>query len=265
VMGALPEVELRAGSLAIADLHLDAADETGAQGCARWLGELSGCPRLVLLGDLFDAWVGPAHAALPGARAVTGALAALARRGCAIDLVPGNRDFLLDAVFERAAGVALRPRGAVGRLPSGARLLLVHGDELCTLDRGYRRLKRVVRSAPVRWLAPRLPLALSTRLARRMRRASTRALDAKPVGERSMQEGACRALAAEHAAAAVLCGHAHAARDVELDGGPRWIVLDAFGGARDLLEVLDLGAGDGRGELCLRSSGARGLAPRALR
>jgi UDP-2,3-diacylglucosamine pyrophosphatase LpxH len=52
-----------------------------------------------------------------------------------------------------------------------------------------------------------------------------------------MQESACRELAAQHRARTVVCGHAHRYRDETLADGTRWIVLDAFGGAKDVLEV----------------------------
>jgi hypothetical protein len=38
----------------------------------------------------------------------------------------------------------------------------------------------------------------------------------------------------------VVCGHAHAFRDVALAGGPRWIVLGAFG---EPFSVLRAGSG----------------------
>ena len=44
-----------------------------------------------------------------------------------------------------------------------------------------------------------------------------------------------RALAA--GAGSLVCGHAHEFRDESLSNGPRWLVLDAFGGAHDLIEV----------------------------
>lgn len=244
-----PEVPLAPGTVAIADLHLDAAEPEPAARFARWLAGLASVPRMLILGDLFDAWVGPVHARLPGARAVLAALAELSRRGTAIDLVPGNRDFLLGVDFERESGAVLRPAGVVG-VAAGARVLFLHGDELCTRDLGYQRLRRVLRSSAVRWIAPRLPFAVASPIARRLRRASVRALEVKPSEEKAMQADAAHALAGASGADVLVCGHAHAARDERLPDGPRWIVLDAFGGVRDLLSV------DERSRPRLGSSGA---------
>jgi UDP-2,3-diacylglucosamine hydrolase len=235
---ALPEIELAPGTLFIGDLHLDATREAASATFRDWLERgARGAPRLVVLGDLFDAWVGPAHARLDGARVVIEALHAFTRRGAALEIVHGNRDFLLDASFERSTGARVLASGFVGRLPSGERLLAVHGDELCTRDLAYQRMKRVVRSRPARWLAPRLPDGVALWAARRMRRASQSAIAMKPDEEKAQQESAARALALAAGASVLVCGHAHRFRDVALAGGPRWIVLDAFGDAQDVVEV----------------------------
>jgi len=201
----------------------------------------------VILGDLFEYWIGPAQAREPNARRVLDGLRALAGNRCAIEVVHGNRDFLLDEGFERASGTRLRPGGFVGLLPGARdrsrRVLVVHGDELCTLDRPYQRLRRVLRSGPVRWLVPRLPGPLAQGLARRLRRASRRAVAAKPDPQKAQQPETCRELARRHDCAALVCGHVHRFRDETLPDGPRWLVVDAFGGELDGVAV------DARGEL----------------
>lgn len=254
----LPEVELEAGTLVIADLHLDVEDGPSLDAFEEFLGRAAGAPRLVILGDLFEVWVGPAQTRTAGGRRVLGALARCAAGGTRVDVIPGNRDFLLDEHFERASGGRVRRAGLLGRLPGAEpsapqeeipgtpgdrpeRVLLIHGDELATRDRAYQRLRRVLRSRPLTWLAPRLPLFVSLAIARRLRRASTRAVQAKPAPEKALQPTAGAELAGLHGAGVVVCGHAHEFRDEALPGGGRWVVLDAFGGARDLLRV----AGEG--------------------
>ncbi|QDU67446.1 UDP-2,3-diacylglucosamine diphosphatase [Engelhardtia mirabilis] len=248
-----PELELSAGTLLIGDLHLDVELDGAARGFADWLGGLPDPPRLIVLGDLFEYWVGDAQARTPGGRAVLEALRARVGAGCAIDVIPGNRDFLLGPRFEQATGARVRSQGLIGVLPGGSRALIVHGDELCTLDVGYQRLRRVLRSRALTWLAPRLPLAISQGLARRLRRASRTALETKPRAEAQQQPDAVRDLCAETRCGVLICGHAHEWRDEQLDGGPRWLVVDAFGAGRDLLQV------GGQGEI--RGSASRDLPP----
>jgi len=239
----LPEVELAPATRVIADLHLDLGRADGAERFLRWLGSISDLPRLVVLGDLFDVWVGPAQERMPGAPAVLDALRDRVGRGTKIDVVHGNRDFLLDATFEARTGARVHPHGLIGRIDRSAeggpdeRVVLLHGDELCTRDKAYQRLKRVIRSRPVAGVAPHLPLPVATFLARALRRTSVRALETKPPDSKLLQEAACRWHAYAYDAGTIVCGHAHAYRDMRLAAGPRWIVLDAFGGDRDVLEV----------------------------
>ncbi|MCK6446279.1 MAG: UDP-2,3-diacylglucosamine hydrolase [Planctomycetes bacterium] len=246
----LAAVELARGSVCIGDLHLDASDAACADPLARFLERESEAPALVILGDLFEAWVGPAHAKLAGARRVLDVLAAWTRGRRELHVVPGNRDFLLGEDFERATGARLHPHGFVARLPAETTLVL-HGDELCTLDVAYQRLKRVLRSAPIAALAPRLPAPLALAAARRLRAKSVRAVALKPRAETAQQESEVRARAAAAGADCVLVGHAHVFRDERLVDGPRWIVVDAFGGARDVARV-----GEGGGWVVGASSGA---------
>ena len=233
----LPEIPLEPGTRIVADLHLDLGDAAGPREFLRWLAGQRGIPRLVVLGDLFDVWVGQAQERLACGPPVLDGLRDLVASGTKLEILHGNRDFLLDRRFEASTGARVHPRGFVGLASGGSRILLIHGDELCTKDLGYQRLKRVVRSGPVRALARALPLPVATSLARRLRRSSVRALTVKLPDEKALQESACRELAAVHGARTVVCGHAHRFRDETLGDGTRWIVLDAFGGAKDAVEV----------------------------
>jgi len=246
------ELPLGAGTRVIADLHLDVERSAGLERFLGWLRARAGAPRLVVLGDLFEYWIGRAQAESAGGRRVLEALRERTGAGTPIDVVPGNRDFLLGAGFEARSGCRVRPAGLVGTLPDGRRVLLVHGDELATRDAAYQRLRRVLRAAPVRWSAEHAPFALTRAVARRLRRTSTRAVRGKASDVTELQPEACRALARRSAAALVVCGHAHRFRDVELEGGPRWVVLDAFGGERDELVV----AADGSVEAVASGTGA---------
>ena len=236
-MGALPEIELVEGARVIADLHLDLGDPESVAPFLAFLAGLKGCPQLVVLGDLFDVWVGPAQMSEGEAPRVLGALAHLEKQGTKLFVVHGNRDFLLERHFAERVWGTLLPDGFVAKLPDGSRMLCVHGDTLCTKDKGYQRLRRVLRSRPLLWIAPRLPYWFSRAVARRLRRASVEAIAAKTSDEKSIQRDAVAAAASEHRASIVLCGHAHAFRDEKV-GETRWIVLDAFGGPRAQLQAV---------------------------
>ncbi len=229
------ELNLTGGSLVICDLHLDPVGGEVLDAFVRWVEELD-VPTLVILGDLFDVWVGPSQGRLEGSARVLTALKGLADRETAIEIIPGNRDFLMGANFEARTGARIHPDGFVG-LGADQRVLFVHGDELCTKDHAYQRMKRVLRSGPMRWVALHLPLSVARWAAGRIRRVSTRSVPRKPAEEKSMQADACRQFAGEAGAGTLVCGHAHVFRDEELPSGPRWIVLDGWGGDQDALRI----------------------------
>jgi UDP-2,3-diacylglucosamine hydrolase len=137
-------------------------------------------------------------------------------------------------------------------------VLFLHGDELATLDRSYQRFRRVVRSGPVRALAGALPGPVTQAVARGLRSRSRRAVAAKNVLSVELQADAAEAWSRRHAAGALVCGHKHEFRDRQLPGGARWIVLDAFGGPRDVLRV------DADGTLAPLASGAASGGPRRV-
>jgi len=236
-VGSLPEIELVEGARVIADLHLDLADPQSVAPFLAFLAGLKDCPQLVVLGDLFDVWVGPAQMSEGEAPRVLGALAGIAHHGTQLFVVHGNRDFLLERHFAERVSASVLPDGFVARLPDGSRMLCLHGDTLCTKDRGYQRLRRVLRSRPILWLAPRLPYWFSHTVAQRLRRASVKAIAAKLPDEKSIQREAVADAARENRASIVLCGHAHHFRDEKV-GETRWLVLDAFGGPRAQLQAV---------------------------
>ena len=100
-----------------------------------------GCRRLVLMGDLFQAWVGFRSFETADVRAVVAALRDLRARGIEVEYIEGNRDFFLAGspyadAFDR---VVLETSFEVG----GVRYLAVHGDGLNDDDWKYRFWRRL--------------------------------------------------------------------------------------------------------------------------
>lgn len=159
-------------ALLISDLHVP-ADGGAAFDRLREavaFARASGLP-LFVLGDLFDSYVCRAQVRVGVWRDVAAVLAAATGAGTSVHLLHGNRDFLLGAEFAAASGAQVVAGGLRGEL-GGIDTLLLHGDELCVNDLPYQRAKRWLRSAPVRHLCRRLPLALALRVAARARARS---------------------------------------------------------------------------------------------
>jgi len=113
-----------------------------------------------VLGDLFDAWIGDDQLREPLAAAVAHALGDLSERGVPVFLQTGNRDFLLGPRFCRDTGGELLTDPSIAQA-HGMRVLLTHGDALCTDDAPYQRLRAVVRDA--RWQREFLGLSVQKR------------------------------------------------------------------------------------------------------
>lgn len=233
--GSVPEVQVDvpAGAVVVTDLHLAPGGDARTDAfMAWWRGLAPRPPALIVLGDLFDTWVGPKQARMAGSSRVLGFLSELVLAGTAVHLVPGNRDALMGDDVVRATGASLHLEGFIGVQESGQRLAFVHGDSLCTLDRGYQRLRWVWRFGPVRGLSRIVPLFAARAAARRLRRQSERAKPLKLAETKSIQPAAVEALALATGADVVVCGHAHEPRDLELSAALRWIVVGAFGEGR---------------------------------
>jgi UDP-2,3-diacylglucosamine hydrolase len=176
-----------------------------------------GCRRLMLMGDLFQAWVGFESFETDDVRVLVGALRDLRRQGVEIDYVEGNRDFFLAGspyadAFDR---VALETAFEVG----GTRYLAVHGDGLNDRDRKYRFWRWLSKSLAVRHLVRHIP----RRLAHRMVHSTEARLSRTNFKHRAaLPEAAIRAYAARRLAEGydvLLLGHFHEPRVWRVEGG----------------------------------------------
>jgi UDP-2,3-diacylglucosamine hydrolase len=157
--------------LFVSDLHLDAALPAAlAQFDAFLQGPARAAEALYILGDLFETWVGDDDDDAELAR-VCAALRALSDAGVACHVCHGNRDFLLGTGFEQRTGCRLLPDPTILDL-QGERVLLTHGDALCSADHAYQRLRSVVRDPPWQRRFLRLPLATRRALAEAARAGS---------------------------------------------------------------------------------------------
>lgn len=102
---------------------------------------------LYILGDLFDAWIGDDDNTPPNPT-IKKALRQLTDSGSDIFLLQGNRDFLLGENFCRETGIKLLEEYAVIEL-DGQRILLTHGDLLCSDDLAYQAFR--IKSHSTEW------------------------------------------------------------------------------------------------------------------
>jgi UDP-2,3-diacylglucosamine hydrolase len=159
--------------LFVSDVHLDAAAPQATEQFLAFLrAEATAAEALYILGDLFEAWVGDDDEE-PNNERVCQALRALTAGGVACFALHGNRDFLLGAGFCERSGCRLLPDPVIAQL-EGERVLVTHGDALCTDDHPYQELRSIVRQSvwQQRFLA--LPLSAREQLADELRAGSRR-------------------------------------------------------------------------------------------
>ncbi|MBY4675091.1 UDP-2,3-diacylglucosamine diphosphatase [Marinobacterium arenosum] len=100
--------------------------------------------QLYLLGDIFEAWIGD-DSPFPGTEPILEALSALNGQGVELFFQHGNRDFLVGDSFARQTGCTLLPESLCITTADDRRLLLMHGDQLCTDDAEYQQFRQMVR------------------------------------------------------------------------------------------------------------------------
>ena len=127
---------------AIADAHLG-----GPGGAAGPLVESvdsldrTSCERLVLLGDLFQVWVGSRRFETADITAVVAALDRLRDRGVPVHYIEGNRDFFLRGSDYQKSFDTLGVEFSFET--EGRKYLVVHGDGLNANDYLYRFWRRL--------------------------------------------------------------------------------------------------------------------------
>lgn len=128
----------------ISDLHLSPELPRITAGFFSLLEKISGADALYVLGDLFEVWIGDDN---PDAynQSIVAAFRALSDAGTKLYFLHGNRDFLLGAGFAAAIGGELLPEDKVISC-YGHKLLVMHGDQLCTLDEKYMAFRAQSRS-----------------------------------------------------------------------------------------------------------------------
>jgi len=201
----------------VGDVHLTPEEPEVARRFLAYLDRVAqGGGTLVLLGDLFDWWVGRRQADRQAfARAILERLGAVARAGVRLTFVEGNRDY----AFDGADGLDVEVWPDVVRTRLGGRtVVLSHGDLLCSEDRAYLRMRAWLRSAPARWLLETLPYAAGAWCAQGLRDLSDRSTRRSPGARLGIDYGLATAWLDGYGADALVVGHVHTGVHHRLDG-----------------------------------------------
>lgn len=176
---------------------------------------------VVIMGDLFDFWVGFRYVVPYRYLPILHRLYALSTKGVTVHYTEGNHDFFIGPFFTDFIGTQVHT-GPWELAHSGLRVYVAHGDQVNPRDRGYRLLRWVLRSLPVRLVRHLTPPFIVERIGRTMSRASRVYTDTK----KDDKEGLGREFAITRffeGYDAVVIGHFHLPTTwgMELDGRRR--------------------------------------------
>lgn len=199
---------MSAPTLFISDLHLDGSrPDITAQFLAFLEGDARKAKALYILGDLFETWIGDDDPD-PEKLRIQKALRLLTSSGVPCFVMHGNRDFLLGKRFCENTGCNLIDDGARVKL-NGRTAVLLHGDTLCTDDRDYQRLRRIVRNPFVKLIFKVMTLAQRQRLAAKIRAGSKAHIENSMATIMDVNANAVRAAFDKYGVELMIHGHTH--------------------------------------------------------
>lgn len=189
----------------VSDLHLHEGLPRTFDAFSNYLAHTT-ADAVLILGDLFEAWVGDDMRHQPFEAQCTAALAQAGQR-LHLGIMVGNRDFLLGADMLNACHAHALPDPMV-LSAFGRRHLLTHGDAWCLNDTAYMALRQQIHAAA--WTAPFLARPLTERLAlaKKMREGS-QAEQAQMLAVADVDASMAQEIMALHRCESLIHGHTH--------------------------------------------------------
>lgn len=242
--------EGKPATLFISDLHLGPERPEKLELFRRFMrGPAIAAAAVYILGDLFEQfWVGNDDRTPPNAEIIT-ELRTAAAGGARLHFIRGNRELMLSPSFGALTGCRVLPDPSIIELED-AKVLIMHGDRLCSRDRDYQIYRCLVESRPARALFLNLPYRARTAIAHGLRPHLRRAAAGKPGDIVDADQATVERTMLNHGVMELIHGHTHRPGIHEFDvaGTPaRRIVLGDWyesdsvlicrGGRRQLVSV----------------------------
>lgn len=205
--GLTPQYSGEMSIIFISDLHLSEGLPGVTAKFREYLGSLPAeCEALYILGDLFEVWIGD-DAVTPFQLEMAELLHTVSKQ-CPIYFMAGNRDFLLGNDYCAKAGMTYIKDPSVINL-YGCKILLAHGDSLCTQDKFYQFYRSIVRSRIFKAIFLSLPLNYRNSIATKMRQRSQQGNQHKSDELMDVDHKALKKLMKKHDCHQIIYGHTH--------------------------------------------------------
>jgi UDP-2,3-diacylglucosamine hydrolase len=193
--------------LFLSDLHLHDSRPAITQLFCDFLSSeiLHDASEVFILGDLFEFWAGDDAGAYPD---VLDAMAKAADFGIKFYFMPGNRDFLVGKEFEKHSGCQLLTDPTVITV-DGQRVLLMHGDTLCTDDIEYQAFRTRARSDEWQTQLLSMPLAERLEYIQSLRESSKQSIQQKTDFIMDVNQQAVKQTMQQYDCQLLIHGHTH--------------------------------------------------------
>ena len=221
----------------ISDLHLSEKHPELTQAFFTFLNESKeACTHLFILGDLFETWIGDDDVT-PIYQEIKNALLSFTTNGPKTFFMHGNRDFLVGESFATETGITILPDPYTLEI-NDQKVVLSHGDFLCTDDEEYINFRNEVREQD--WQSNFLSKSLNERkqIASNLRTDSKEATSKKADSITDVNEQSVLNFVNQHEPDLFIHGHTHRP-NIHNAGSSKRIVLGDWGNYGWVLNIND--------------------------
>ncbi len=175
---------------------------------------------LYILGDLYeDFWIGCDDQLPPNPEIISVLREYSNNKNTQLFIMRGNRDFHLNKEFENETGCTLI-NDPTEIVLDAKKVLLMHGDTLCSDDVKYQKWRKFITHPLVKWIYFIMPYVLRKRIARDVRSYAADAVQKKSPEITDVTQHTVEQIMKGFAVSTLIHGHTHrqAIHDVDLDG-----------------------------------------------
>ncbi|WP_395480254.1 UDP-2,3-diacylglucosamine diphosphatase [Candidatus Curculioniphilus buchneri] len=190
---------------------------------------------LYILGDLFDIWIGDDDPN-PLNNIISSALKELRQYGIPCYFIHGNHDFLIDKHHAAAYGMILLPSQRILQF-NGHRIIILHGDTLCTNDISYQNFRRKIHQRWLQKLFLDLPFCIRKKITGMIRAKSINGHSIKTTKNFDVNLQTVMSLMMHTNTSVMIHGHTHQPAIHYLPGNRLRVVLGAWNQQGSVIEV----------------------------
>ncbi|HIF50741.1 MAG TPA: UDP-2,3-diacylglucosamine diphosphatase [Thiotrichaceae bacterium] len=177
---------------------------------------------LYILGDLFENfWIGCDDELPPNPEVISALSEYSNHESTKLFIMRGNRDFHLNKEFAQATGCTLID-DPTEIILDDKKVLLMHGDTLCTDDVKYQKWRKFITHPIIKWIYFILPLRLRKKISRDVRNYTADAVQKKSPEIIDASENTVVKVMKEFGVKTLIHGHTHrqATHEIDLNGTP---------------------------------------------